>query len=75
MIQELQFLTELEEVIVYKTTKSAEKRASLYKCWLQRQKCIPTQDLDAHYKLLNIRCLAIDKKDEIDNYILFAKMA
>lgn len=44
-------------------------------CWLQRQKCIPTQDLDAHQKLLNIRCLAIPKKDEIDSFINFAKMA
>ncbi len=68
-------MTELEEVIHYKATKSEEKKASLYACWLQRQKCIPTQDLDAHQKLLNIRCLVIDKKEEIDNYINFAKMA
>ncbi len=33
-IQELQFLTELEEVIHYKATKSEEKKASLYACWL-----------------------------------------
>jgi hypothetical protein len=25
--------------------------------------------------ILNIRCLVIDKKDEVDNYIQFAKMA
>ena len=31
--------------------------------------------MDAHQKLLNIRCLVIDKKEEIDNYINFAKMA
>lgn len=31
--------------------------------------------MDAHQKLLNIRCLVIDKKEEIDNYIDFAKMA
>lgn len=41
-VQELQYLTELEEVIFYKTTKSEEKKQSLYSCWLQRQKCIPT---------------------------------
>lgn len=29
-IQELQFLTELEEVIYYKTSRSEEKRQSLY---------------------------------------------
>lgn len=31
--------------------------------------------MDAHQKLLNIRCLVIDKKDEIDSFINFAKMA
>ena len=35
-IQELQFLKELEEVIEYKTTSSAEKRANLFNCWIQR---------------------------------------
>ena len=33
LIQELQFLKELEEVIEYKTTATAEKKANLYKCW------------------------------------------
>lgn len=35
----------------------------------------PDPRLESHQKLLNIRCLVIDKKDEIDNYINFAKMA
>lgn len=33
-IQELQFLTELEEVIFYKTAKSDEKKQILYSNWL-----------------------------------------
>ena len=41
LIQELQFLKELEEVIEYKTTATTEKKGNLYKCWLQRQKSVP----------------------------------
>jgi hypothetical protein len=36
---------------------------------------MPSHDLEAHQMILNIRCLVIDKKDEVDNYIQFAKMA
>ena len=75
LIQELQFLKELEEVIEYKTTATSEKRANLYKCWQQRQKSVPPQDLEVHQKLLNIRCLVKDKEEEIESFIQFAKMA
>jgi len=33
-VKELQFLTELEEVITYKKTGNDEKKTSLYKCWV-----------------------------------------
>lgn len=68
-------MKELEEVIEYKRTMSEEKKETLYRCWVARQKSMPTQDLEAHQKLLNIRCLVLDKKEEIDNFIQFAKMA
>ena len=74
-IQELQFLKELEEVIEYKTTSSAQKRGNLFNCWIQRQKSVPPQDLEVHQKLLNIRCLVKDKQEQIESFIQFAKMA
>jgi|688.fasta_scaffold69915_6 FKBP12-rapamycin complex-associated protein len=47
-IKELQFLKELEEVIEYKKTNSQEKKTNLYKCWINRQKSMPSHDLEAH---------------------------
>lgn len=36
---------------------------------------MPPTDLEVHQKLLNIRCLVVNKQDEIDSFINFAKMA
>jgi len=36
MIQELQFLKELEEVIEYKKTNDEKKKERLYRTWVQR---------------------------------------
>lgn len=74
-IKELQFLKELEEVIEYKKSTTQEKKNNLYKCWVNRARSIPTTDLEAHQMTLNIRCLVIEKKDEVDNFLQFAKMA
>jgi serine/threonine-protein kinase mTOR len=74
-IKELQFLKELEEVIEYKKSLTQEKKNNLYKCWVNRSKSIPSTDLEAHQMSLNIRLLAIEKKDEVDNFLQFAKMS
>lgn len=74
-IKELQFLKELEEVIEYKRSLTQEKKNNLYKCWVNRAKSIPFTDLEAHQMTLNIRCLVIEKKDEVDNFLQFARMA
>lgn len=68
-------MKELEEVIEYKKTSSQMKRDNLYRCWVNRAKSIPFTDLEAHQMTLNIRCLVIEKKDEVDNFLQFAKMA
>jgi FKBP12-rapamycin complex-associated protein len=48
LIQELQFLKELEEVIEYKKSSTSEKKKeTLYKSWCQRMKAIPNNDLEA----------------------------
>eukprot|EP00352_Strombidinopsis_acuminata_P001846 CAMPEP_0176387304 /NCGR_PEP_ID=MMETSP0126-20121128/36663_1 /TAXON_ID=141414 ORGANISM="Strombidinopsis acuminatum, Strain SPMC142" /NCGR_SAMPLE_ID=MMETSP0126 /ASSEMBLY_ACC=CAM_ASM_000229 /LENGTH=116 /DNA_ID=CAMNT_0017754825 /DNA_START=1846 /DNA_END=2196 /DNA_ORIENTATION=+ len=36
---------------------------------------MPTHDLEAHQKVLNIRSLVMDRTNEIDHYLRFAKMA
>ena len=74
-IKELQFLKELEEVIEYKKAISQDKKNNYYKCWINRTKSIPHTDLEAHQMTLNIRCLVLEKKEEVESFVYFAKCA
>jgi hypothetical protein len=68
-------LKELEEVIEYKKAISQDKKNNYYKCWINRTKSIPHTDLEAHQMTLNIRCLVLEKKEEVESFVYFAKCA
>lgn len=75
LIQEMQHLRELEEVIDYKSATDDQRKNHLYSLWCKRLEYQPPQDFEVWQKSLNLRSLVIDKAEEIDYYLKFAKLA
>lgn len=75
LIQDLQCLKELEEVIYYVQTPKEQIKNRIYSLWQKRFEVLPSEDLRALQRNLNIRCIVIDKTEEVDQYIHFALLA
>ncbi|KAJ2349704.1 phosphatidylinositol kinase- protein kinase tor1, partial [Coemansia sp. RSA 2671] len=65
-----QMLTELEEVIAFRTTASDERKAVIAKTWKQRFNCIK-RDVGMWLKLMRLHSIAIRPIHDIDTWIKF----